>query len=362
MPTGGDVYRYLVTGEVPIPRLSVALPVRDAEPWLGACLDSVLAQTETRFEVIAVDDGSTDASTAILEQYAARDRRIRVVSTSDGARGIVPALNLALGEARAEYLVRMDADDVMHPQRLARQASALDDDPSLFGVTCRAAAFPAENVRDGMKAYLDWQNALVTPAHIARNRFIESPVLHPSVTLRTQIVRDVLGGWRDCGWPEDWDFFLRAFDKGLRIGRLPEVLVEWRLHPEQLTWNDERYSQDSLMEARATFLARRLEMIARADRSIWVLGAGPVGKTLIKTLAWHGVVANGLADVDPRKIGGVVRGVGHKWRVVSHPTLRAMSPRPFAVSAVAGAAARGRVRAELARWGWREDWDFVVAA
>jgi glycosyltransferase involved in cell wall biosynthesis len=344
------------------PRLSIALPVRDAEPWLADCMDSILAQTETRFEVLAVDDGSLDASRAMLESYALRDSRIRVLETAGDARGIVPALNRALVEARGEYLVRMDADDVMHPERLARQSAALDDDPSLFGVASRAAAFPAENVRDGMKAYLDWQNALVTPEHIARNRFIESPVLHPSVTLRTELVREVLGGWRDCGWPEDWDFFLRAFDAGLRVGRVPEVLMQWRLHPEQLTWNDDHYSQDALMEARAAFLARRLEIVARSDRSIWVLGAGPVGKTLIKSLAWHGLVAHGLADVDPRKIGGVVRGVGHKWRVVSHPTLRVMTPRPFAVSAVAGAAARGRVRTELARWGWREDWDYVVAA
>jgi glycosyltransferase involved in cell wall biosynthesis len=350
-----------VSFDTPAPRLSIALPVRDAEPWLAECLDSILAQTERRFEVLAVDDGSLDASAAILASYAGRDPRVRIFTNAQSL-GIVPALNRALAEARGEYLVRMDADDVMEPLRLASQARALDDDPSLFGVACRAAAFPAENVRDGMKAYLDWQNSLVTPMHIARNRFIESPVLHPSVTLRTAVVRDALGGWRDCGWPEDWDFFLRAFDKGLRIGRLPDVLVRWRLHPEQLTWNDERYSQDALMEARATFLAKRLEMIARADRSIWVLGAGPVGKTLIKTLAWHGLVAHGLADVDPRKIGGVVRGVGHKWRVVSHPMLRVMSPRPFAISAVAGAAARGRVRTELARWGWREDWDFVVAA
>src|SRR5690349_5739502 len=91
------------------PRLSIALPVLDAEPWLAECLDSVLAQSERSFEVLAVDDGSSDASAAILDDYRRRDGRIRVLATSDAARGIVPALNLALGEARGEYLVRMDA-------------------------------------------------------------------------------------------------------------------------------------------------------------------------------------------------------------------------------------------------------------
>lgn len=344
------------------PRLSIALPVRNAEDWLDECLDSVLAQTETDFELLAVDDGSTDASLAMLETRRLRDGRIRILHTTSGDRGIAAALNVALEAARAPVLVRMDADDRMHPQRLAMQAAALDADRSLFGVTSRAAAFPAEQLRDGMRAYLGWQNGLLAAEDLARDRFIESPLLHPSVALRTATVRDVLGGWRDTAWPEDWDFFLRAFESGLRIRRLPEVLVEWRLHPGQSTRVDPRYSADSLLEARAVFLARYLSNVSHADRSLWVLGAGPVGKSLIKALSRCGVVAHGLADVDARKIGGVVRGSGHRWRVVSHETLRPMKPRPFAVSAVSGATARTRVRILLRDWGWTEGEDFVVAA
>lgn len=351
-----------IATSTPVPRLSVALPVRNAGPWLRECLDSVLAQTESRFELLAVDDGSTDASPAILADYAQRDARIQLFETTADRRGIVPALNVALAEARAPYLARMDADDRMHPERLARQADALDADASLFGVTCRATAFPVDEVRDGMRAYVDWQNSLETPEQVARDRFIESPVLHPSVTLRTDVVRGRLGGWQDNGWPEDWDFFLRAFDQGLRIARLPDVLVEWRLHAQQLTRTHARYSEDALLEARSTYLARHLQAVGTQDRAIWVLGAGPVGKALIKALSRCGVVAHGLADVDPRKIGGVVRGEGRRWRVVAHPVLRTMEPRPFAVSAVSGAPARARVRAELEAWGWSEGEDFVVAA
>lgn len=344
------------------PRLSIALPVRNAGPWLRESLDSTLAQTEPSFELLAVDDGSTDASPSILAGYAERDARIHVLETTSGQRGIVPALNIALAAARAPYLARMDADDRMHPERLARQANALDADASLFGVTCVATAFPADEVRDGMRAYLEWQNSLVTPEEIARDRFIESPVLHPSVTVRTDVVRERLGGWRDNDGPEDWDFFLRAFDQGLRIARLPQILVEWRLHARQLTRTHARYSEESLLEARSVHLARHLRQVNTEGRAIWVLGAGPVGKSLIKALSRHGVVAHGLADVDPRKIGGVVRGEGHGWRVVAHPVLRTMVPRPLAVSAVSGAPARARVRAELNGWGWSEGEDFVVAA
>jgi glycosyltransferase involved in cell wall biosynthesis len=343
-------------------RISVAMPVRDAGVWVGEALASVLRQTETSFEVLAVDDGSSDGSRGILEEFARRDSRVRILETSPAARGIVAALNLALAAARAPYLARMDADDRMHPERLARQAAALDADPTLFGVTSRSAAFPAEELRDGMRAYLDWQNGLLTPADLARDRFIESPLLHPSVMFCVQPLRDNLSGWRDLGRPEDWDLFLRVFEADLRIARLPELLLEWRLHARQSTRTHPRYSEESLLALRAHFLARHLAPVVAGGRPIWILGAGPVGKALVKALAVEGVVAEGLADVDPRKIGGVVRGAGRHWPVVAHETLRPITPRPFAVSAVAGAVARGRVRTELGRWGWSEGADFVVAA
>ena len=344
------------------PRASISVPVRNAAPWLAECLDSVLAQSERDFEVLAVDDGSDDGSAEILQHYALEHSRLRVLHTPPADRGIVAALNLALAQAAAPILVRMDADDRMHPDRVAKQCAVLDADPSLLGVASRAAAFPQEQLRDGMRAYLDWQNGLLTPEENARERFIESPILHPSVALRTDVVRERLGGWRDRGWPEDWDLFLRAMGCGLRIGRIPEVLVEWRLHPAQLTRQHPRYAESALLAARASFLADHLAAHVEPGRPIQILGAGPVGKALIKALTACGATIEGLTDVDPRKVGGVVRGGGHAWRVTAISQLRARSLRPFALSAVAGAPARAGVRAELASWGWREGLDFVVAA
>lgn len=343
-------------------RVSVLLPVRDAEPWLVEALESVLAQSERSFELIAVDDGSKDGGRAILDDYARRDGRVRVLSTRDGSRGIIEALNLGLAAVSAQYVARMDADDRMHHCRLAMQIAALDDDQSLFGVSCRVSAFPQEDLREGMRGYLEWQNGLVAAEELARDRFIESPLMHPSVTMRTGVLRESLGGWRDAGWPEDWDLFLRAFESGLRLRRLAQPLMEWRLHAAQATRTDARYSEESLLAARAHFLARHLRREVGDGRALWILGAGPVGKGLVKALANEGIEAAGLADVDARKIGGVVRDGDRRWPVVKHSDLRDKVPRPFAVSAVAGVTPRRRVRAELGCWGWSEGADFVVAA
>ena len=111
----------------PIPRISVILPVRDAEKTLAVAVESILGQTERNFELLVVDDGSTDASLRILQEFAELDGRIRVLSTVNP--GIVEALNLGLAEARAPYLARMDADDVSLPERLGLQCDFLDANP-----------------------------------------------------------------------------------------------------------------------------------------------------------------------------------------------------------------------------------------
>jgi glycosyltransferase involved in cell wall biosynthesis len=341
------------------PRVSVLMPVRDAAPWLAEAIASVLSQTLRDLELIAVDDGSRDASPAILERWRKRDARLRVLVTRASSRGIVPALNLALAAASAPLAARMDADDVAHRERLAVQCAALDADPRLFAVTCRVEAFPARNLRAGMGRYLAWQNELLAPGDLRRERFVESPLVHPSVVMRTAVLRSELGGWRNAAWPEDWDLFLRAFEARLSIARVPDVLLAWRLHDSQSTRVDPRYSQPSLCAARAHYLARALR---GERREVWLLGAGPVGKSLARALARERAAVAGFVDVDPRKIGGRVRDAARFWPVVSMGELLAKQPRPLAVAAVGRAGARERIRSQLDASGWCEGRDYFVAA
>jgi glycosyltransferase involved in cell wall biosynthesis len=333
------------------------MPVRNAAPWLAESLESLRSQSERAWELIAVDDGSTDASRTILERCAARDARVRVLATTPRRRGIVRALNLALACARAPLVARMDADDIANRERLALQCAALDADRSLFAVACCVEGFPDRNLGAGMRRYLEWQNGLLTAEDLARERFIESPILHPSIVMRRRTLRAKLGGWRDRGWPEDWDLFLRAFEMGLTFERVARVLLRWRLHRGQATRVEPRYAEEQLVAARAHFLART---VRERRRPVWMLGAGPVGKALGKALARERVDVEAFVDVDPRKIGGRIRDGSRAWPVVSMNELFALAPRPLAVSAVARAGAR--VRKELDVRGWREGDDYFVAA
>src|SRR5581483_1191472 len=160
--------------------VTVLLPAFDAERTLGACLSSLLAQTEPRWRCILVDDGSRDATLARARAFAARDPRIEVVATEH--RGLVAALTTALARATTPFVARMDADDVMHPDRLRAQLAALAAAPRVAAVGCHVRLFPPS---DGMRAYERWLNAIASPAAVRAEAFVECPVAHPTLVART---------------------------------------------------------------------------------------------------------------------------------------------------------------------------------
>jgi glycosyltransferase involved in cell wall biosynthesis len=334
------------------PPVSVLLPVRDAGGALAACLDSLAAQTLAAHEVIAVDDGSRDGSAELLVARASRDPRLRVLRTPP--RGIVAALNLALAEARAPLVARMDADDVAHPERLRLQAERLgsDDTVDVLGSLVAPVAGVGEGVGDGMRAYVDWVNSLVGHDAMARARFVESPIVHPCVSMRSATLR-ALGGYRDFDGPEDYDLWLRAFDAGLRFEKLPQVLLEWRDSPARLTRTDARYSPSAFVRLKVAALGRG----PLAGRPAVVWGAGKVGKALARALVAAGHTLSAFVEVDPRKIGRHVYGAP-VLAVSEGPPVRGA----LHLGAVGQKGARERIRAEASRLGLVDGQDFVAVA
>jgi glycosyltransferase involved in cell wall biosynthesis len=158
------------------PRISVLLPVWTAAATLPACLASLRRQTETSWECALVDDGSTDASLALARACAARDARIEVLARPH--LGLVAALNAGLERCRGRLVARMDADDVMHRERLAVQAAALDATPALAAIACHPRLFPSAALGPGMRAYGRWLCSIDSPARVREEAFVECPVAH----------------------------------------------------------------------------------------------------------------------------------------------------------------------------------------
>jgi len=332
------------------PDVSVLLPYRDAAATLPRALASVLAQADVAFELLAVDDGSTDGGPAVIAEAARRDARVRPLAAR-GA-GIARALEVGRAAARAPFLARMDADDVAAPERLARQLAALRADPHLAVLGTRVVAEPKDGVGQGLGRYVAWQNSLLTPADHARQMFVEAPLCHPSVMARAEAVAAV-GGWRQGPFPEDYDLWLRLDAAGARIAKLPDVLLSWWHRPGRATFSDARYSPEALLAVKAPHLARR---VRAHGRPVAVWGAGPTGKRLARALEPHEIRAAAFIDIDPRKIGRHARGVE-----VLAP--EALDRGAFTVLASVGAeGARDQIRAFLDARGFVEGDDYLCAA
>lgn len=331
-------------------RISVLLPYRDARDTLLEAVESILTQRDVDLELLAVDDGSTDGGARFIAEAATRDGRIRALET--GGVGIVGALRMASRAATGQWLARMDADDLCAPDRLSAQLALLESDPRLAAVGTRVSAFGETDVGEGLRRYVEWQNALVTPEEHERDIFVESPLCHPSIVFRREAFEDV-GGYVDTPWAEDYDLLLRLVAAGHRLSKVPRTLVSWRHRDGRLTFRDARYSEDRFREAKAKYLAPRL---AAWNRPVAVWGAGPTGRKLARALEPHGIAAHRFIDIDPRKIGGVARGVP----IVGPESLERGAES--VVVSVGSRGARALIREQLVGWGFVEGSDFVCAA
>jgi glycosyltransferase involved in cell wall biosynthesis len=330
--------------------VSVLLPVRDAAGTIDEALGSVLAQTDPDFEVVAVDDGSTDGTSERLAAHAARDPRVRVLRR-DGPGDLIAALEVGRRAARAPLVLRMDADDVALPTRLARSRALLDEDPRLAVVSCLVESFPADEVREGRRRYDTWLNALVAHEDMARERFVESPVAHPSVLFRADAV-EAVGGYRDPRGPEDYDLWMRLFAAGHRFAKVPEVLLRWREGPARASRRDARYGGDGFARVRALALAELL-----AGRPAAIVGAGTAGRRLARYLLEAGARVTCFLEVDPKKVGRTPHGVP----VLAHEEGLREVGDALVISAVNAWGARERVRDLLLAAGLAEGTGFVLA-
>jgi glycosyltransferase involved in cell wall biosynthesis len=205
------------------PLVTVLMPVYNAERYIAEATESILGQTFTDFEFVIIDDGSKDRSLPILEGYAARDARIKLVSRPN--TGVVKALNEGLGLARGDLVARMDADDVALPQRLAKQIGYLEAHPECVMVASRVQLIDP----DGMPL-------IVQPDALTHEQIVEGLlarrgqlVYHPSVVYRKRIVLEI-GAYREIfDEAEDLDLFLRLAEVG-RVVNLEEPLLEYREH------------------------------------------------------------------------------------------------------------------------------------
>lgn len=333
-----------------IPKLSILMPVRNEEAYLQAALRSLQAQTLADWELVAVDDGSSDGTPDILAAAADQDPRLRVVRREGG--GLVAALNAGLESCRAPLLARMDGDDISHPRRLELQSDYLETHPDTGLVACSFRHFPRSSLKQGMLDYETWQNALQDHDLIMRDLFVESPFVHPGIMTRTAIIKE-LGGYRECGWAEDYDLWLRMANAGVTFARLPGRLFFWRDHPERATRTLDEYSSGAFRRCKLHHLRQGF---LKGCSELVMAGAGIEARAWQRLLAADGIRVTQWLDIDPRKIGRTLHGAP-----VSRPEELQLAGRKM-LAAIGVSGAREQFRTVADKRGWQEGMDFVCVA
>jgi glycosyltransferase involved in cell wall biosynthesis len=208
------------------PKISVVLPVYNAAPFLAQAVDSILAQTFADFELIVLDDGSTDATPAILQRYAS-DGRVRLLRQPNA--GVVPTLNRGLDLCTGELIARMDADDIAHPRRLEAQVRFMSMRPEvgLLGTAYRLI--------DAQGRDLGAQPVALNDLAIRWASLLTSPFAHPTVMMRrATLERHGLRYSAEAETVEDYDLFARSLEFW-RGANLDQPLLQYRVHGQSNT-------------------------------------------------------------------------------------------------------------------------------
>lgn len=335
------------------PVISVLLPVRNGAACVGDAIQSILSQSFAPFELLVIENGSTDGTRQILQNWALRDARIRLACLPEP--DLVQALNHGLSLARGSFVARMDADDVSRPDRFARQLRHLENNSETGLVSCLVRHAGHSTGQAGYAAYIDWINSLRTHEQIALHRFVESPLAHPSVFFRRELT-ERFGAWRGGPFPEDYELWLRWLEAGVRMEKVDEVLLDWSDPPDRLSRTDTRYSRRAFSDCKAPYLQRWLEAAPIGNRAILFWGAGRETRVRLRKLQSLGVQAAGWIDVDFRKWGKSIGGLP-----VYSPN--ELPPREdcFVISAVSSRGARDEISQDLHSRGFVLGHDYVLA-
>lgn len=210
-----------------MPRVTVAMSMHNAEPFLHQCIDSILSQTYDDFELLIVDDGSTDSSPEIVESY--KNHKIRLIRNS---HDFISSLNILLEESRGEYIARMDADDIMMPDRLEVEVSYLDSHPDVDAVCSGATRIDRFGNRIGHIGFNRHDATDITARMMCEVNHVCNPT---TMMRRSSGERFNLRYSHDHMWAEDYDFWSSLLVAGGIIHCLPDILLLYRESPSQVT-------------------------------------------------------------------------------------------------------------------------------
>tara|TARA_R100001369_G_C3314859_1_gene167910 strand:+ start:71 stop:1078 length:1008 start_codon:yes stop_codon:yes gene_type:complete len=276
--------------------VSILVPFKNTESFIGECLDSILKQTYTNWEAIFIDDGSDDSSFKIVETISNQDARVKLYRNNGS--GIINALQMAYNRCKGEFITRMDSDDIMTPIRLKDMLRSLEKYGKKHLAIGQVHYFRADGLSDGFLRYEKWLNSLTKTGHNYSEIYKECVIPSPCWMLHR---KDFIacGGFKPNRYPEDYDLAFRFYKAGYTCIPSNNILLHWRDYSSRTSRTHENYAQNHFLELKVHYF---LELNFDSTRPLTIWGAGAKGKTLAKLLIKNNIQFYWICD-NPKKIG-----------------------------------------------------------
>lgn len=283
------------------PKISVILPFYNAANTLSRALDSITSQTYENFECILINNNADDKCSKLAKKFCKKDGRFKLLY--EERQGVVFASNKGSANAKGDFICRMDADDELTTDSLAKRVDYLVSHPG-YDVVCGLAEYiPHHHNTAGFRRYVKWSNSIRSYHDILLNRFAESPVINPTAMWRKEAAENH-GMYRYGDFPEDYELWLRWLDAGVKIHKLDEIVLRWYDSDQRLTRTDSCYSDKAFFKIKARYLARWLKH-EKGIYEVWVWGASRRSRRWSKYLKDEGIKITAYIDIHKkRKIEG----------------------------------------------------------
>jgi len=272
------------------------MPVKNTAQFLEQCLDSIVNQTYQDWELLAVDDGSSDNSYSILESYSEKDSRVKPFRNN--GKGIIEALRLAYSKSSGELITRMDSDDVMTLDKLSIMSLSLINKGEGNIAVGLVQYFSEAELGEGFKNYEQWLNGLTLKGTNFTEIYKECVIPSPCwMVYRNDFEK--CEALRPNTYPEDYDLTFRFYINGLKPIPCDTILHHWRDYPTRTSRTDKNYADNTFITIKADYFLKQ-EYDSAKNLVIW--GAGRKGKALAKILIEKNIEFQWVCD-NPKKIG-----------------------------------------------------------
>lgn len=279
--------------------ISIILPFQNEEAFLKKCVDSILAQTYPNWELILVDDHSTDASTAFAKEYAQSDARIQYFLNS--GNGVIDALHMGFMNSTGALITRMDGDDIKSEDNLETLLHLTS--PGTIGIG-QVKYFREGGIGEGYDNYANWLNELTAYNRNFDEVYKECVVPSPCwLAYRDDLIRS--GGFQSPYYPEDYDLCFRFYKAGLKTKGSKHIIHFWRDHTYRTTRTSEYYLDNRFMDLKLHYFN---EIDYDASRELVLYGAGKKAKAVAQFWVDKGISFRWITN-NPKKIGHNIYGV-----------------------------------------------------